>query len=641
MATLGEVTSKETKMTSLGSYETMPLKKSPAKNIISNMQTSVITDPIDPKRISKDFFANRLTMRSAIKAGVVFFATVGSYYLAKTTGIFSYFGWGEKTKNSKDMGSREIMEVKSRENALSAGRKLETIGQTNSPSINRIEQTYKDEGGTVEFEEIKVKNLLEVEKENVGMRRSFSRRSISIQNPIPDQNIIVEKLFNLTIDGTSVFSSSGGVFLEATDIPAWLASSNPNPTFVGSYDTPGNAWGITVSGNYAYVANGWGWSGLQIIDINDPANPTFEGSYDTLGDAAWGITVSENYACMVSDSGLQIIDISDPANPTFIGSYDTPYSARGIALLGNYAYVAGDCSGFGPAGLQIIDISDPANPTFIGSYDTPGFAREIALSGNYAYVTAWSSGLQIIDISDLANLTFKGSYDTPDWAIGVALSENYAYVANYGSGLQIIDISDPANPTFKGSYDTPGYAYGIALSGNYAYVADFDGSGLQIIDISDPANPTFKGSHDTTAVDLAISGNYAYLAGLQIIETNFDKLILSGTPSSGGTYSIDIRGCNEISECITDSFDIIVPNNIAPIIARPLQDQTARINTLFSYIFPSDSFIDQDGHSLTYTAKLSDDTSLPSWLNFNLFRREFFGVPTLEYQLHLILIPLK
>jgi hypothetical protein len=162
-------------------------------------------------------------MRSAIKAGMVFFATVGSYYLAKTTGIFSYFEWGEKTKNSKDVDSREIMEIKSRENALNVGRKLETIGQTNSLSINRIEQTYKDEGGTVEFEEIKVKNLLEVGKKNVGMRRSSSRRSISVQNPIPDQNVTVGELFELTINGASIFNSNT-VFVNATNIPTWITS---------------------------------------------------------------------------------------------------------------------------------------------------------------------------------------------------------------------------------------------------------------------------------------------------------------------------------------------------------------------------------------------------------------------------------
>ena len=92
-------------------------------------------------------------------------------------------------------------------------------------------------------------------------------------------------------------------------------------------------------------------------------------------------------------------------------------------------------------------------------------------------------------------------------------------------GLQIIDISDPSNPTFKGSYNTPfpSAAYGIALSGNYAYIA--------------------------------------YASGLQIIAPNLDKLILSGTPSSIGTYKVDIKACNEAKECVTDIFDIIVKNS--------------------------------------------------------------------------------
>jgi hypothetical protein len=334
-----------------------------------------------------------------------------------------------------------------------------------------------------------------------------------------------------------------------------------------------------------------------------------------------GIALSGNYAYVADyDSGLQIIDITDPANPIFAGSYDTPGPARKVTLSGNYAYVTG---------LQIIDITDPANPTFVGSYDTSEWAMGVTLSGNYAYTVNRDAGLQIIDITNPANPTFVGSYDTPSLAQGIALSKNYAYVADRLSGLQIIDVTDPANPTFAGSYDTPDWAQGITLSGNYAYVADR--FSVQIIDITDPANPTFKVSYDTPgfAVGVTLSENYAYVAdaGLQIMAPNLDKLTLSGIPSSVGTYRVDIKGCNEINECVTDSFDIIV-SNIAPIIARPLQDQTARVNTSFSYIFPSDSFIDQDGHSLTYTAKLSDDTSLPSWLNFDSSQRKFSGMPT-------------
>ena len=39
-------------------------------------------------------------------------------------------------------------------------------------------------------------------------------------------------------------------------------------------------------------------------------------------------------------SGLQIIDVTNPASPVFKGSYNTPGSACGVAISGNMAYVA-------------------------------------------------------------------------------------------------------------------------------------------------------------------------------------------------------------------------------------------------------------------------------------------------------------
>jgi hypothetical protein len=91
-------------------------------------------------------------------------------------------------------------------------------------------------------------------------------------------------------------------------------------------------------------------------------------------------------------------------------------------------------------------------------------------------------------------------------------------------GLQIIDVSDPSNPSLKGSYITPHQAWRVAIFGNYAYVSD----------------------------------GYS---GLQIIDPNLNKLTLSGTPSSAGTYGIDIEACNEIKKCATDGFWIIVKDS--------------------------------------------------------------------------------
>jgi hypothetical protein len=564
MATMPKIKSREMEMTSLGNHKTLPSKKLPA-NISFNMQLPVITNPIDPKRISKET-TNCLNLSSVIKAGLVFFSTIGAYYLTKTTKLFSYFGWG--AKNSKDVGNSGIMEVKNRANPLIVKTNLETTRRVvNNPLVSRALMANRDKDETVAFNEIKVKefkNLPKVKEENVERRRSFDRRSIIVQNPIPNQNVPVGKFFELKIDGTYVFKSSGALFLEATHIPTWLISINLNPTLKGSYDMPDEAFGVALSGNYAYVAGSF--SGLQIIDISDPSNPTFKGSYDMLGPAG-GVVLSGNYAYVADGyaGGLQIIDISDPSNPTFKGSYDTPGDSYRVTLSRNYAYVADGHSG----GLQIIDISDPAKPTFKGSYSYAFiYAYDVALSGNYAYVADYFSGLLIVDISNPANSTFKGSYDTFSYANGIAISGNYAYLANDYSGLLIIDISNPSKPTFKGSYQTPDDAHGVAIFGDCAYVTyhGYDYSGLLIIDISNPSKPTFRGScYTLRANHVALSGNYAYVADgwtgdLQIVAPNLDKLILSGTPSSVGTYSVNIKACNEIMECAKDSFNITVSN---------------------------------------------------------------------------------
>ncbi|MBU3924971.1 hypothetical protein KJ854_03470, partial [Patescibacteria group bacterium] len=139
---------------------------------------------------------------------------------------------------------------------------------------------------------------------------------------------------------------------------------NPaSPSLTGTYNTSGYAYGVYVSGKYAYVADGG--SGLQIIDISNPASPSLTGTYRTSG-SAMGVYVSGKYAYVADyDSGLQIIDISNPASPSLTGTYDTSELARGVYVSGKYAYVAN-----GGSGLQIIDISNPASPSLTGTYNT-------------------------------------------------------------------------------------------------------------------------------------------------------------------------------------------------------------------------------------------------------------------------------
>jgi hypothetical protein len=64
----------------------------------------------------------------------------------------------------------------------------------------------------------------------------------------------------------------------------------------------------------AYVADGE--RGLQIIDVSNPSAPVRRGGYDTSGNAL-DVCVSGDLAYVADGYGLQIIDVSNPAAPVW------------------------------------------------------------------------------------------------------------------------------------------------------------------------------------------------------------------------------------------------------------------------------------------------------------------------------------
>jgi hypothetical protein len=125
-------------------------------------------------------------------------------------------------------------------------------------------------------------------------------------------------------------------------------------------------------------------------------------------------------------------------DPVRVGGYDTSGSALGMAVSGNYAYVAD-----GGAGLQVIDVSNPANPQRVGGYDTSGEARGVAVSGNYAYVTDLYAGLQVIDVSSPANPRRVGG-NSGFGASDVVVAGTNVFVAAYFGGFVILDLFRPS-----------------------------------------------------------------------------------------------------------------------------------------------------------------------------------------------------
>jgi hypothetical protein len=271
----------------------------------------------------------------------------------------------------------------------------------------------------------------------------------------------------------------------------------------------GDGYDIFISGDYAFIADGHLYGGLIVIDISDPTNPGAPISEDT-DDSAFGIYVSGDYAYMgVASAGLAVIDVSDPTNPGSPIYEPTDDFANGLYVSGDYAYVAD-----GSAGLAVIDISNPINPVLEAHANTNGYAYDVYVSGDYAYVADAGAGLAVIDISNPSSPVIEDYANTDGTSMAVYVEGDYAYVADTGTGLAVIDISDPTNPGTPEYANTDGSAYSVYVDGDYAYVADYH-KGLAVIDISDPENPSkiAQGSLDENVYSICIDGNYAFLGG--------------------------------------------------------------------------------------------------------------------------------
>ena len=98
--------------------------------------------------------------------------------------------------------------------------------------------------------------------------------------------------------------------------------------------------------------------------MTDPASPTFLGDYDTAGNAQKIILSNDGNTAYVADldGGVQILNVSDPSDITSIGTFDTDGTAEDLALSpdGNTLYVADDSNG-----VLALNISTPESPSLI------------------------------------------------------------------------------------------------------------------------------------------------------------------------------------------------------------------------------------------------------------------------------------
>ncbi|MGD8413889.1 MAG: hypothetical protein PVF33_06640, partial [Candidatus Latescibacterota bacterium] len=411
-------------------------------------------------------------------------------------------------------------------------------------TVSSGDRLYQDYGGTAGltcYYRVAAFTALGAEaksRADRGIRQLRAPSPVTASDETHEEKIVVSWTDNSTREQGYVISRLDTVRIDSVSV----------------YNSPGLAYGVTVEGSYAYIADRD--SGLQVVDITTPESPVLVGSYDTP-DIAFRIALDGNLAYVADhSSGVQVIDVTNPYSPVLIGSYDTPHTAFDVAIAGNYACIADEHTG-----LLVLDITRPDSLVLAGSYDTPGSAYGVAIAGNHAYVADGQFGVHVFDINRPESPTLVGTCDTPGLAFNVNITGRYAYVADQASGLQVIDISNPNLPVLVGSYDTPGGSFAVSVAGNYAYLAD-QNSGLLVVDVSVPEVPVLAGSYDTpgVSVGIAVADGYTYVAddasGLRVFQVDTGDTTFVGpgetlyndyTAIPGVTYTYSVSAFDELN----------------------------------------------------------------------------------------------
>jgi Ca2+-binding RTX toxin-like protein len=123
----------------------------------------------------------------------------------------------------------------------------------------------------------------------------------------------------------------------------------------------------------------------------------------------------------------------------------------------------------------------------------------------------------------------------------------------------------------------------------------------------------------------------AVTQGQEINTTDLSSLNFTPSPDFNGSISFNWTGFDGKIYAATPAQVNLTINaiNDAPILSAAITDQTATLNSAFSFTIPSNTFQDIDiGDTLTYSAILENGSVLPAWLTFNPSTQTFSGIPS-------------
>ncbi len=289
--------------------------------------------------------------------------------------------------------------------------------------------------------------------------------------------------------------------------------------------TPIEALNLVIDGTRAYIA---GFSGMEIVDISNPAAPQaighYEGSWNDIRVVNDGTHVIAFLSPRASQDKTEVVDVTNPAAPAFVKLLNEYSHSLQLQQRGNVKemYLATYNES-----VPKYDVTNPLAPTYLGMAIVPGDVsgvHDLFVAGDVIYANNTTEGLVAFDTSGgfgTSNVElgrFRLGYSHAAWAgmiggrqIVLAGDEGMTGTASGGAHLSILD-GDRQSPTFMKElaiYQTrkqTGIHY-WEVHGNKVYIAYYH-DGIRVVDLSDPTQPREVAHYNDWIEENAYGGSF-------------------------------------------------------------------------------------------------------------------------------------
>jgi VCBS repeat-containing protein len=410
---------------------------------------------------------------------------------------------------------------------------------------------------------------------------------------LADQSSLEDQAISFTLPSGSFTDVDSTLSYSATltggaALPSWLVFNAGTRQFTGT--PPANFNGvldITVT-----ASDG-------VLNASDAFLLTIQSVNDVPSGADKTVTVNEDTTYSFSAADFGFSDTSDSPANALLRVQITLLPVTGSLKLSGAAVLAGDwittanipnlswtpaanANGVGLASLKFA-VQDDGGTTN-GGVDTDATPNTITFN-----VTA---------INDAPVNTLPGAgWTTAEDSPGLTLT-----------GLSIADV-DASGGTMTVTLSVSSGSL-LASAGGSVTVTGSGGSSIVLTGTLANLNSYLSGAFTPQFVPVA---NFNGTVTLTMLTSD------GGNTGAGGTLT------DSDMQTIT-----VTPVNDAPVLSAPIPDQSIFEDQAVSYTLPAGTFTDIDS-ALTYTATLSDNSALPSWLSFNVSTRQFTGTPPANF----------